>query len=124
MNDASALPRPLTDVEHAVIRRLLDVPFPGRDQLRAQLPFTTVDGGCRCGCATISLAVDRATAPPAPVSCGAPVSADISNDGLDAGIVLLVDADGYLTALEVYTLGDEPVRRWPPVDTVHPRPSR
>lgn len=78
MNDAFASPRPLTDIEHAVIRRLLDVPFPGRDQLRAQLQSTSVDGGFRCGCATISLTADRTTAPSAPVRCGAPVSADIS----------------------------------------------
>lgn len=78
MNDASALLRPMTDLEHAVITRLLDAPFPGRDQLRAQLQSTSVDGGCRCGCATISLTVDRTTAPPAPVRCGAPVSADIA----------------------------------------------
>jgi len=122
VNDAATSPRPLTAIERAVIERLLDVPFPGRDQLRAQLPFASVDGGCRCGCATITLTVDRASAVAAPVGCTTPVSADIRAEGLDAGIVLLVDGDGFLTCLEVYSIGDEPVRRWPPIDTIHPRP--
>jgi hypothetical protein len=116
--------RPLTDTEQAVIERLLTVPFPGRDELRAQLPHVTVEDGCSCGCVTINLAVDRVAAAPAPVQHGAPVSADISDGEFDAGIVLLVDGDGFLSCLEVYSIGDEPVRRLPPVVTVHPVPTR
>jgi hypothetical protein len=47
------MPRPLSDIERGVIARLLAVPFPGRDELRAQLPFATVGGQCGCGCATV-----------------------------------------------------------------------
>ncbi|MEV4210118.1 hypothetical protein [Micromonospora sp. NPDC049662] len=83
-------PRPLNDIERAVIARLLAVPFPGRDELRAQLPFTTDGGRCACGCVTVNLAVDRVAAP-ATVLSGAPVSADISDDEFYAGIVLLAD---------------------------------
>lgn len=50
-------PRPLSDKERAVVARLLSVPFPVRDELRAQLSFTTVEG--RCGCASVNLAVER-----------------------------------------------------------------
>ncbi|MEH1166457.1 hypothetical protein V6V47_13820 [Micromonospora sp. CPCC 205539] len=89
------MPRPLSETERDVIARLLSVPFPGRDELRAQLPLATVEGRCGCGCVTVSLAVDRAAAP-ATVLSGAPVSADISDDEFDAGIVLLVDGEGYL----------------------------
>ncbi|MEU1244237.1 hypothetical protein ABZ388_28125 [Micromonospora parva] len=117
------IPRPLSDVERDVIARLLSVPFRGRDELRAQLPFATVEGRCGCGCATVNLAVDRAAAP-APVLSAAPVSADISNDEFYAGIVLLVDGEGYLCCLEVYSIGDEPVRRLPPVEQINARPQR
>jgi hypothetical protein len=94
------MPRPLSDIERAVIARLLSVPFPGRDELRAQLPFATVEGRCGCGCATVNLAVDHAAAL-APVRSSAPVSADLSDGEYDAGIVLLVDGEGYLSCLEV-----------------------
>lgn len=36
------MPRPLSDIERGVIAHLLAVPFPGRDELRAQLPFAAV----------------------------------------------------------------------------------
>lgn len=72
------MPRLLSDIERGVIARLLAVSFPGRDELRAQLPFAIIVGQCGCGCATVNLAVDRAAAP-APVLSGAPVSADISD---------------------------------------------
>ena len=114
-------PRPLTDTERAVIERLLSVSFPGRDELLAQLPHVTVEGRCGCGCVTVNLAVDRAAAP-APVLSSAPVSADLS-DGEDyAGIVLLVDGDRYLSCLEVYSMGNEPVRQLPPAERINPVP--
>ncbi|CCH17705.1 hypothetical protein [Micromonospora lupini] len=92
------MPRPLSVIERDVIARLLSVPFPGRDELRAQLPFARVEGRCGCGCVTVNLAVDRAAAPAA-VSSSAPVSADISDDEFYAGVVLLVDGEGYLCCL-------------------------
>lgn len=115
------MPRPLSDIERGVIARLLAMSFPGRDELRAQLPFAIIVGQCGCGCATVNLAVDRAAAP-APVLSGAPVSADISDGEFYAGIVLLVDGEGYLSCLEVYSIGDEPVRRLPPAEQIKARP--
>jgi hypothetical protein len=117
---AGQVPRPLTQTERAVIERLLGSPFPGSDELLAQLRHTVVDGGCRSGCATISLSVDRSAAAPAPVMSAAPVSADIS-DGV-CYVVLLVD-DGFLSCLEVHSIG-EPVRDLPQPGTISPRPAR
>jgi hypothetical protein len=101
------MPCPISDIERGVIARLLSVPFPGRDELRAQLPFATVGGRCGCGCATVNLAVDRAAAP-APVLSSAPVSADLSDGEYYAGIVLLVDGEGYLPCLGVYSIQINP----------------
>lgn len=115
--------RPLTDTERAVIERLLSVWFPGRDELRAQLPHVTVEGRCGCGCATVNLAVDRA-AVAAPVLCSAPVSADLSDGEYYAGIMILVDGDGYLSCLEVYSIGEEPVRQLPTTEQIHAVPQR
>jgi hypothetical protein len=115
--------RPLTDSERAVIERLLSVWFPGRDELRAQLPYVTVEGRCGCGCATVNLAVDRAAAA-APVLGSAPVSADLSDGEYSAGIVILVDGDGHLSCLEVYSIGDEPVQQLPPTEQIHAVPRR
>ncbi|MEH1166849.1 hypothetical protein V6V47_15835 [Micromonospora sp. CPCC 205539] len=119
---AEDLPRPLRQPERAVIERLLAVPFPGRDELLAQLGHTVVDGGCRCGCATINLSVERSAAAPAPVVTTAPVSADLGEGDSYAGVILLV-RDGFLSCLEVYSI-DEPVRSLPPADTIRPRPAR
>ncbi|MCG5436155.1 hypothetical protein [Micromonospora foliorum] len=114
--------RPLTELERAVIERLLDSPFPGSRELLAQLRHTAVDGGCGCGCATINLSVDRSRATPAPVISAAPVSADISSGDTYAGVVLLVDG-GFLSCLEAYSIG-EPVRNLPPAHVIRPRPAR
>lgn len=97
--------------------------FHGRDELRGRLPFATVEGRCGCGCATVNLAVDR-TAAPAPVLASAPVSADLSDGEYYAGIVLIVDGEGYLSCLEVYAIGDEPVRQLPPAEQIDARPQR
>ncbi|WP_433553480.1 hypothetical protein ACQP08_09670 [Micromonospora zamorensis] len=114
--------RPLSEAERAVIERLLASPFPGSDALLAQLSHAIVDGGCLCGCVTINLSVDRAGAAPAPVISVAPVSADISDGDTYVGVVLLVDS-GFLSCLEVYSVG-ETVRRLPPADAIWPRPAQ
>jgi hypothetical protein len=68
-------------------------------------------------------AVNRAAAP-APVLSGAPVSADLSDGEHYAGIVLLVDDEGYLSCLEVYAIGDEPVRQLPLAEQINARAQR
>lgn len=117
----SETPRDLTPTEYAGLDKLLSVAFPGSEQLRAQLPHTVVAGRCECGCATVSLQVDATAAAPAPVVCGAPVSADISEGDQYAGAVVLVSA-GYLSYLEVYSIG-EPIRSLPASEKIHPRPA-
>jgi hypothetical protein len=52
----------------------------------------------------------------------APVSADLSDGEFYAGVVLLVDGEGYLSCLETYSIGDEPVRQFPPVEQINARP--
>ncbi|WP_307812986.1 hypothetical protein [Micromonospora coerulea] len=105
-----------------MIERLLGSTFPGSTELLAQLRHAAVEGGCGCGCATINLSVDQSSATPAPVISPAPVSADISDGDTYAGVVLLVDG-GFLSCLEVYSIG-EPVRDLPPPHAITPRPVR
>lgn len=123
MTGGVSQPRPLTDLERAVLQKLLTVEFPGAGDLRAQLPHALVVGCCTCGCATITLAVDASSAAPAAVTSGAPVSADISDEDQDAGVILLVDNAGYMSCLEVYSIGD-PVREFPAVEHINPYPAR
>jgi hypothetical protein len=64
------MPRPLSGNEQAVIARLLSVSFHGRVELRAELPFTTVEGRCGCGCATVNpCGGSRRRAGPGAVQC-------------------------------------------------------
>ena len=121
--DGVLSPRPLTDLERVVLQKLLSVEFHGVEDLRAQLTQALVVGCCTCGCATITLAVDAMSAEPAAVVSGAPVSADISDEEQDAGVILLVDAAGYMSCLEIYSIGN-PIRQLPAVELLNQRPSR
>jgi hypothetical protein len=58
------------------------------------------------------------------VLASAPVSADLSDGEYYAGIVLIVDGEGYLSCLEVYAIDDEPVRQLPPAEQIDARPQR
>ena len=123
MTGGISQPRPLTVLERMVLQKLLTVEFAGAGDLRAQLPHTLVVGCCTCGCATITLAVDASSAAPAAVTSGAAVSAGITDEEQDAGVVLLVDDAGYMSYLEVYSIGD-PVREFPAVEDINPYPAR
>ena len=48
-------PRPLTQVESAVLTLLLEAEFPGVDALRVQAGSAAVVGGCDCGCPSIDV---------------------------------------------------------------------
>ena len=56
-----AEPRPLTAQERALLDYLLDGPL-GRAELRRQAETARVVGLCSCGCASVWLGVDPATA--------------------------------------------------------------
>jgi hypothetical protein len=69
----SDFPRPLNPKEKTILDFLLSEPFPGRDELRAQLETVTVSGRCDCGCETIDLSVDGKTVVRAPVKSRTPI---------------------------------------------------
>ena len=104
---AESLPPDVT----ATLRALLADANPVSSALLAQVPHARVAGRCGCGCATVELDVDRAAAAPAPPH---------GNPAVDAGYtgphsvgVMVCTEDGYLSLLEIYSVGDEPVSTWP-----------
>jgi hypothetical protein len=98
-------PRPLTDLERALVDFLLEPPY-GDDRLRAQARSAEVIGVCSCGCASVFLGVD----PSAPVSeptewaPGGPndlTAYQVKSRGLGAQVTLHVP-DGRLVELEIW----------------------
>jgi len=59
-----------------------------------------------------------------PQRCPARLCRLTSATASPAGIVLLVDGEGYLSCLEVYSIGDEPVRRIPAAEQINVSPQR
>ncbi|NUS44617.1 MAG: hypothetical protein HOQ24_13130 [Mycobacteriaceae bacterium] len=102
--------RPLTEVERNVLSAMLDRPFPGAPQLRAQLATARVVGQCHCGCPTVDLAVD-VTLPTAVVDSRIPVEAAVP----DGGLILFVE-EGRLSSLEYYHLAEDPPPYFPAPD--------
>ncbi|WP_344174487.1 hypothetical protein [Pilimelia columellifera] len=87
------------------------------EQLRIQARAATVVGTCACGCATIELAVDPAM-PPAQVQSATPVAEHYDNHLDAAGVLLWVDKSGYLSGLELHTIGG-PLSHFPAPTTLH-----
>jgi hypothetical protein len=82
--------------------------------LLAQLPHTSVVRRCGCGCATVDLHVDRAAVAPATVGENPVAEASFAVDDANvSGGVLLFAEDGYLSYLEVYSVQDKPITRFP-----------
>ncbi|MDJ0771549.1 MAG: hypothetical protein QNJ12_22375 [Ilumatobacter sp.] len=100
--------RPLTDQERELLEALTSQDFTGAGDLRHQIDYAQAQRGCNCGCGTIDLRVDRAHAPPAPLTRQpAPGEANVVDDNGDtiAGLILFTN-DGYLSSLEIYFAGD------------------
>jgi hypothetical protein len=98
--------RPLTRSEYGLIEWLLEHGDSNSAAFMAQLRAMHVQGGCSCGCPTIDLVVSEQI----PSEGSAPkVLADFlgRTRGTDVG-VLLFQAGGRLSCLEVYPLGDSP----------------
>ena len=100
--------RVLSPDEARVLGAILSLDFRGALELREQMPFARVVGRCRCGCATVDLAVDHSVAEPARgVRSPIPAEAEVRNEDEEhlGGIIVFLK-DGYLSLLEVYSFGD------------------
>ncbi|MCA0155826.1 hypothetical protein LB823_06415 [Tsukamurella sp. M9C] len=110
-------PRPLTDIERAILDGFLSFGFPGVEELRSQVPTVRARPSCSCGCGSIALLADR-SAPASLRTSWTPLEAALADgEGGVIGGLLLFTNDGYLDALEVYSFTDEPLQL-PPVDRI------
>jgi len=115
-------PRPLLASERDALEFVLrHSSFPEQSELLAQAGVTTATDQCSCGCASIGLSVPHELAP-ASSDSESGVSTPIQNEAVvvnDAGEpiggVLVFTKDGYLSYLEVYNYGDDPINPFPPV---------
>jgi hypothetical protein len=106
-------PRPVSAVERdALIAVLSHVDFVGRTALLEQVGAVRVVGGC----ATVDLAIPDA--PPSDATAyPIPTEATVLDaHGQAIGGVLVLARDGNLAQLEVYSYGNEPISRFPPVE--------
>jgi hypothetical protein len=108
MDDIEKTHRPLGPREEEILHRLLSVPFPGREELLAQLPQTWVSGTCACGCPSVALTVNRPQVGRAPVRRRIPIEGRTrDSDGTPVEVLLHV-RDGYLSELEIYRVDSKP----------------
>ncbi len=107
MRGLSPLRRP-TDWELGILERLLSEPFPGRDELRRQLPSLMVAAEC-VECPTLDLIAEQDSSNQAR---GVPykLSPELYGkdiDGMDF-FILLFARDGYLSAIDAFRGDGEP----------------
>ncbi len=108
--------RALTTNELSILERILQFDFPGAEVLRHQLAATRATTGCECGCATIDLFVNQTeTSPATDAPSPLPVTGT-TEDGL--GGVIAFARDGWLSCLEIYSVGDDPIAEFPPVESI------
>jgi hypothetical protein len=94
-------PRDLTDAERAALTALLVDDVPDVATLRLQAASARVSGVCRCGCPSVTFAVDRAL-PRAQVGHRVPVDGYANDDAGHEVMLLLHVLAGYLHELEIY----------------------
>jgi hypothetical protein len=111
-------PRELALDERALIERLLQEPFRGRDELRSQLADARIvaEGGAAEGWAdthTLLFASPQAHSPRAETVLRVPVEATMADeDDTDLAILLHV-VDGFAIELEIYRVDGEPIQlKW------------
>jgi hypothetical protein len=117
MRESTAVPRPLTSTERAVLSRYLaNSGIPERDTLSAQIPYTTVVGG---HAPTIDLAVDSLKAQPAHIEPRGPLQPRMfavgPNDELWGEIMVWV-TEGYLSGLGLAWWDEDRPRSWDSID--------
>jgi hypothetical protein len=101
--------RPLTRSELTLLDALLGHEFHGVHELRVQARQVRASPGCICGCGTLELHVPNTVLRS---SAGSPVPVEgtvVGADGEPIGGLLLFLDDGRLSALEVYSLVDDPL---------------
>jgi hypothetical protein len=116
-------PRPLLAEERATLLALLNhADFPGRDALIEQVDAARVVSHCSCGCATIDLIVDPAAPSAGQTYRPVPNEAEVVDDE-DKGIggVIVFTEDGYLSSLEIYSYGGDPISAFPSHDRLRLR---
>jgi hypothetical protein len=102
MDEPSDLPRPLTARERAVLDFLLTADVPDVEVLRIQAQTARVTGYCGCGCPSITLEVDRESAPQS--ALGDRLAVETHSDPEDPEDTLwlfLWTRDGWLSYLEI-----------------------
>lgn len=93
---------PLTIEQAALIRRLLSLPFPGREELYDQVPFASHGEPWRTIPPSFFIDVERDDAPAARVEQRVPVAGHgVDSDGMGFEVLLHV-YQGYLNAVEVW----------------------
>ena len=110
MADEDGYPRPLTEREAAVLQFLLSVDAPGVNALRQQASVASVVARCPCGCATISLSVDRSLAPQSSIRRSPAIDTQrpLTDDLGEANDLLLFLDDGWLESVEIVYYGEPP----------------
>jgi len=110
-------PRALTQREREVLTLLASQTFPGSAELQKQVPVVKADYGY-VDEATISLVVDRSSAPPAKVQERVPIGAvGIEGDWVRCSVILFVD-EGYLSMMELACSLEYEPTEFPPVSAL------
>lgn len=106
---------PVTEVELAVLNRLVSVEFDGVGQLRAQVAsIREVEPNCTCGCPSFTPNLDRSIVPAAPYGSLLPTELveEDRPDGVPRTVIWFADADGFISNVEsVYY--DDALSEWP-----------
>jgi hypothetical protein len=110
-------PRPLNDVEQAVLGRILSRDFQGVQALREQALDVQVVGRCDCGCPSVELEPSPLRPKSDQVGRLAPVELEVAPEGDEppGQIILFVD-DGRLSYLEYVDYSDSPPESWPAIE--------
>ncbi|WP_143014713.1 hypothetical protein [Glycomyces harbinensis] len=116
-------PVPLSPIVVDTLEALLPGDNPVHCALRRQIPFTTMEEGCPCGCTSVDLWVDKTKCDPAPAHEGRPLAdGNYVDTDVYAGVILFT-SDGYLRSLEIHSWLEEPIRRWPDLSHLDVAPS-
>jgi hypothetical protein len=102
-------------MERAVLDRPLDQEFDGVDRLRAQVADLRVRGRCGCGCPSVHFQNET--------SGGMEVVAEGWTRSRDCSVLLFIDGESRLDALELMWMTEAPPAAWPEPSSLHVQPS-